>query len=238
MYEILYIYIFGGAMDENSCPSSGDLNENTEENSCDSDNCENCDSSSDDLDVEIIADDKTEEYEEEVTGIKIKYSLTENEVRDYVKFIKRYDNYQKVKKRHVFVQVVLLIVLLSVAVVTGSVYYMLTGLFPVAAIIFMYLVPYMSNSIAVNKMLKENEFTVEIFPDRLEVQTKNGVREIFLNNICESTEHNNMIMIFSPEGHGVVIPLRAIEPELHADVQAIIAAGSNPKYSQYEQINL
>lgn len=223
-------------MDENSCPSSGDTNKNTEESGCDCDNYD--DNSNDDLDVEIIADDKAEEYEEEVTGIKIKYSLTESEVRNYVKFVKKNNNYQKVKKRHIFIQVVLLLVLLSISAVTGSVYYMLTGLFPVTAIICMYLVPYMSNNIAVSKMLKENDFTVEIFPDRLEARTKSGVREIFLNNICESTEYNNMIMIFSPEGHGVVIPLRAIEPELRADVQAIIAAGSNPKYSQCEQISL
>ena len=64
------------------------------------------------------------------------------------------------------------------------------------------------------------------------------MRAIFLNNVCESAEHNNMVIIFSPEGHGLIIPLRAIEPELRADVQAIIAAGSTPRYTQYEPINL
>ncbi len=220
-------------MDKDSSSPSGDINSsnNKIEESDETD-------SNSDVEVEIIADDRAEEYKEEVTGMKVKYSLTENEVRDYVRFSKKHDKYQKVQKRYVFLHLVLLVILLSVSVITGSVYYSLAGLFPVTAIIFMYLVPYMNNNITVNKMLREKEFTVDIFPDRLEVQTKSGIREIFLNNVCESTEYNNMVIIFSPEGHGIIIPLRAIEPELRADVQAIIAAGSTPKYPQYEPINL
>lgn len=221
-------------MDKDSSSPSGDIN--TGENNK-IEESEEPDSNSN-IEVEIIADERSEEYKEEVTGMKIKYSLTENEVKEYVKFSKKHDKYQKVQKRYVFLHLVLLVVLLSVSVITGSAYYSFAGLFPVTSIICMYLVPYMNNNITVNRMLREKEFTVEVFPDRIEVQTKSGIREIFLNNVCESTEHNNMVIIFSPEGHGLIIPLRAIEPELRADVQAIIAAGSTPRYTQYEPINL
>ena len=41
-----------------------------------------------------------------------------------------------------------------------------------------------------------------------------------------------MIFIFSEHGLDLIIPLRAVEEDLRAEVQAMIFAGTNPKHKK------
>ncbi len=195
-------------------------------------------SQNDNPDAEIIADDRAEEYKEEVTGIKIKFTLTPEEIRDFMRCSRVREECRKLQRKHIVLQSTLLGILVLIAFISKSLYYVFMAVFPLLSLGLMWLIPFINMKCSVKKLLKEEEFTVEIYPDRLEIESKSGKREIYLNNVCESDEYNNTIMIFAPEGYGAIIPLRAIEPELRADVQAIIAAGSNPRWKQYEKNEL
>lgn len=192
----------------------------------------------DDPDAEIIADDRVEEYKEEVTGIKIKFTLTPEEIKDFMHCSRVREECRKLQRKHIFLQSALLGILVLIAFISESLYYIFMAIFPLLSLGLMWLIPFINMKCSVKKLLKEEEFTVEIYPDRLEIESKSGKREIYLNNVCESDEYNNTIMIFEPEGYGAIIPLRAIEQELRADVQAIIAAGSNPRWKQCEKSEL
>ena len=41
-----------------------------------------------------------------------------------------------------------------------------------------------------------------------------------------------MIFIFSERGLDLIIPLRAVDEDLRAEVQAMIVAGTNPKHKK------
>lgn len=191
-----------------------------------------------DSDAEIIADDRAEEYKEEVTGIKIKFTLTPDEIKDFMRCSRVREECSKLQRKHIVLQSILLGILILIAFISGSLYYVFMSIFPLLSLGLMWLVPFINMKCSVKKLLKEEEFIVEIYPDRLEIESKSAKREIYLNNVCESDEYNNTIMIFAPEGYGAIIPLRAIEPELRADVQAIIAAGTNPRWKPSEKNEL
>ena len=54
--------------------------------------------------AEIVVDDESEEYEEENTGIKIKYTLKPEEIREFVQSSEGYEKNKKAQKKHTIIQ--------------------------------------------------------------------------------------------------------------------------------------
>ncbi len=176
---------------------------------------------------EIVVDDNPVTYQDEVTGIKVTYTLTPEEIREFVHHSKAYEKCGNIKRTHTVLQSLLFTILVSMAAISGSFYYMIMASFPLIALALMWIIPFFNVRAAANKLFKEGPFMAEIFPDKIEVESKSGNKTLFLNDMCESVESNNMIMIFTPDS-GTAIPLRSVEPELRADIQAIVAAGTSP----------
>lgn len=186
-----------------------------------------------DDEAEIVADHKNEDYKEEFTGIKIKYNLTPDEVRRFIGRSKKQEDCKKIQSKHVIIQCVLFAILSAMACFSGSYYYLILAAIPFVALILMWAIPFINLRVAMKSLLSENEFTVDIFPDRLDVESRSGSRTVFLDNTCQSEEYKDMIMVFKENKPGIAIPLRAIDPDFRADVQAIIVAGSIPTNKHY-----
>ncbi|MBQ6143800.1 MAG: hypothetical protein IJI84_04920 [Clostridia bacterium] len=181
------------------------------------------------LESEIVLDNETEEYEEEATGIKIKYKLTGEEVKKFIKHSESYKRNKEAQKKHTIIQLVVFLAMVILSFISMSKYYIWIAAFPLVALIFIWLVPFISIKNIIKKILLEKEITVEIFPDKIEICKDGTEREISLDGTCEYSEYNNLISISSLEGNSIIIPLRAIEPDFRAEVQAMIMAGSKTK---------
>ena len=220
------------SVESNSSSSLGGKNKNQEEN-------EDYRGQNEEVEAEIVADDKLEKYEEELTGIKIKYDLTKNEVKQFIRRGSEYERNKSIQKKYVIIQGILFIILMSMSIIgnffhiRNSSCYMLLAIVPFIALILIRFIPFMNMNIMANGLLKENEFSVDIFPDRLEIESKSGQRTIYLDGSYESDEYKNLIMIFKSGDPGIIIPIRAIDPDFRADVQAIIVAGTNPVWFVY-----
>lgn len=189
------------------------------------------------IEGELPDTDTSEEYVEPTTGIKVKYSPTLGEIKDFVRRSRKYENKLKVQRKHTVIQSILFVLLVVLACLGGSIYYMIMAALPLLALLIMWAIPFLNIRASAQELIKEDEFTIEVFPDRLEVESKSGRKTLALDDTCKSEEYNNSIMIFNQGGSGLIIPLRAVEPELRAEVQAIIAAGSNPLSKEYENGN-
>ena len=129
-------------------------------------------------------------------------------------------------------QIVILVIMLVLGFLSTNKYYMLLALFPIVSLAFIWLAPYLGVKRLVRDILEQSDYSVEVFPDKIEVTSGNIEREISLDGSCEYSEFENMIFIFSEKGLDLIIPLRAVEEELKADVQAMIVAGTNPKHKK------
>ena len=79
----------------------------------------------------------------------------------------------------------------------------------------------------VKKIFCDKEITAEIFADKIEIRKGGQKREIILDGSCNYEEYDNMMTISSPcDGLSLVIPVRAVDPEFRAEVQAMLLAGS------------
>lgn len=180
--------------------------------------------------AEIVVDDDAEDYEEETTGIKIKYKLKPDEIKRFISHSVRYEKNKKAQKKHTVLHIAVVVLMIAMGIVTGSILYAWLALFSVAALTLLWIVPFFSIKRLVKDISNEEETEVEIFPDKIEVKGKNQTREIPLDGSCESEELDDMIMLFSNNGMNLIVPLRAVEPEFQADVQAMIFSGAKPRY--------
>ncbi len=180
--------------------------------------------------AEIVVDDEAEEYEEETTGIKIKYMLKPEEIRNFIRHSKNYKESKKAQKKHAVIQSILFVTMITLGFLTGSIYYIWLSALPITALILMWLIPLFSVNRLIKDIFKSEELEVEIFPDKIEIKSKNQSREIPLDGSCESEEFEDMIMIFSKGSIKLIVPRRAVEPEFQADVEAMIFAGAKPRY--------
>lgn len=183
-------------------------------------------------DSQIVVDDESEDYEHENTGIKIKYTLKPDEVENFIRQSEGFAKNRKEQKRHTAMQIVILVIMLVLGFLSTNKYYMLLALFPIVSLAFIWLAPYLGVKRLVRDILEQSDYSVEVFPDKIEVTSGNIEREISLDGSCEYSEFENMIFIFSEKGLDLIIPLRAVEEELKADVQAMIVAGTNPKHKK------
>ena len=180
-------------------------------------------------DSEIVIDDEAEEYEEETTGVKVKYTLKEDEIVNFIKSSFEYKKNSSIKKRHTLAQTIICLLIALVYFVTFASYYLWLLIFPICFVFLIWTIPALNFRRVIADILRNKEFSVEIFPDKIDVVSELGSREILLDGSYECAEFGNMILISSNGKYDLIIPIRAIEPEFRADVQAMIFAGAVPR---------
>lgn len=177
--------------------------------------------------AEIIVDNESESYEEEETGIKLKYNLTPEEIKNFVRRSEIYQKNKAMQKKHSIIQATFFVVMVVLAVIFKSRYYVWLSIYSVVFLALIWVIPIIGMRKIVKKIFCDKEITAEIFADKIEIRKGGQKREIILDGSCNYEEYDNMMTISSPcDGLSLVIPVRAIDPEFRAEVQAMLLAGS------------
>lgn len=202
----------------------------SEEKSCDDGEDVRKPENWDGSEAEIVLDNETEEYEEETTGIKVKYALKPEETEKFIKHSESYQKTKKSQKTHTAIQSAVLASMIVFALITGILWYWWITALPAAALVIIWLVPFLGIKKTVRELTGNEQITVEVFPDKIEITGPDYKKEILLNDSCESEEYEDMIVIFYKNNLSLIIPLRAVEPEFRPEFQAMIFAGAKPRH--------
>ena len=127
--------------------------------------------------------------------------------------------------------------MLTILVVMFFVMYSVTGLktnlvlagLAILTMVILLVVPAVSLNINAEKMTTGRQLDVEIYPDSIEVYSGASKWEIPMDGSSQFEEFNKMLLVYMPQEKIFIIPIRAIEPDFLADVQAMIVAGTSPK---------
>ncbi|MBR2578611.1 MAG: hypothetical protein IKE41_00520 [Clostridia bacterium] len=203
--------------------------ENSEETSSESDDVRLSSSESGEDENQIVADDEFEEYEEESTGIKISYKLSPEEVYGVVRRIGNLKDTVKTQQRQTLLHAGILGVIIAIVLLMKNPYYFWFALLPVLAIISIWCVPFFGVRKILSKAFNNKPITLEVFPDEIDIIQGDAERKIILDDSYESEEYDDIIVIMKDDVIKLMLPLRAVEPEFRAEVQAIILAGIKPK---------
>ena len=139
-----------------------------------------------------------------------------------------YKTNKKAQKKHTIVQGFILMAMLFVGIITQNIYYFYLCLLPLLSFFIIWASLLLNVRRISKKVFLNKELTLEIFPDKILICRGKIEQEIALDGSCDYEEYDNLITISSFSGTGVVIPIRAIEPEFRAEVQAMILAGAKP----------
>ncbi|MDO4199150.1 MAG: hypothetical protein Q4D57_00075 [Clostridia bacterium] len=177
----------------------------------------------------IVADDEFEEYEEESTGIKISYKLKPEEIYSVVGKIGNVKDVVKMQQKQTLIHAGVLGIMIAFVLLMRNPVYLWFALLPVLSIILVWSVPFFGIRKILSKAFNNKPITLEVFPDEIDIIQGGVEREIILDDSYESEEYDDIIVITKDNVIKLILPLRAVEPEFRAEVQAIILAGIKPK---------
>lgn len=203
--------------------------ENPEETSSENDDVRLSTAESSKDENQIVADDEFEEYEEENTGIKISYKLKPEEICSVVGKVGNLKDTVKTQQRQTLLHAGVLGVIVAFVLLMRNPYYLWFALIPLLAIILIWCVPFFGVRRILSKTFNNKPITLEVFPDEIDIIQGGVKREIILDDSFESEEYDDIIVITKNDVIKLMLPLRAVEPEFRAEVQAIILAGIKPK---------
>lgn len=178
---------------------------------------------------EFVDDVEAADYEEYHTGIRLSYTLQASEIYSCL-----FNCYPYKGKRKMFTFGISFLIFAAVMnfilyVFVRNTNFLLFGFLLVAIVV--------GNVGMYSSKLKKTlagfsigkNLEIEVYPDEIVVEENNQKWEIPLDGSFAFEEFENMILIYLDNGKIFVIPLRCIEPDLVADVQAMILAGTVPK---------
>lgn len=177
---------------------------------------------------EVVADDDAAVYEEEQTGIKIEYALRKEEIVSCLKHCGAYKSISKYSSIQISILAVFSVVFFASYFSNPIFINLLLGFLSIAAMLIICIAPMISIYSKAKKMSEKSSVYIEVYPDSLVIGQKGKESEIPLDGTSMYEEYKNMILIYPPNGGLLVIPLRSIEPDFMADMQAMIVAGTAP----------
>ncbi len=179
--------------------------------------------------AELVADESAAEYEEQNTGIKLKYSLKPDEV---------FKAMMKTQYTQTRIALSVAVVLLSAATAvlfavkastTGNQGLTLMPVVCVALIFVIIFMPIAGISRTAKRTAAGSKVKMKIYPDHIEMGREEASWEIPLDGTRERTVFQNLILLYIDAKNMVILPLRCVEPAVLPEVQAMIFAGTQPK---------
>ncbi len=178
---------------------------------------------------ELVEDDDAEEYEEQYAGIKFGYVLRKEEIFDCLKhtgFFKS-NSIRSIVEACLFT--ILAVMFFILFFVTRNNINLILGVISAGLVLVSMLIPRFFVGFNADKLTTGKKISVEIFPDKIDVTVGGLSRKIPLDGSCAFEEFNELFLIYLPQKNLFIVPMRAIEPDFLADVQAMIVAGTTPK---------
>lgn len=179
--------------------------------------------------AELVADESAEVFEEQHTGIKLKYVLTSGEI---------FRALRKVQYTGTRVALSVVAVLLCAGAAgmflvkwnaTGNHRYMSLAAVCILMVLIIGAYPSLRIKLHAVKIADGKEIRMKIYPDHIEMGLFDKKWEIPLDGSCERLHFDNMIVLYIRDGNMVILPLRCVEPAVLPEVQGMILAGTQPK---------
>lgn len=176
--------------------------------------------------AELVADDDAAEYEEQNTGIALKYTLRRDEIFRVL-----------MKTQYTQARIALSVVATLLGIVMAVVFFVRAAggrsefapLGAVCLVVVFLIVPSPVFSIrnSAKKSADGNEIRMEIYPDHIEMGGARNSWEIPLDGTVECSTLQGLIVLYIGKNM-VILPLRCVEPAVLPEVQAMIFAGTRP----------
>lgn len=178
---------------------------------------------------EFVEDDDAEEYEEKYAGIKLGYVLKKDEIMSCLKHTGMFKSNETKTIVEICLLFVLAIMFFVLFFLTRKALNAILGVVSVVMAFAIYLMPRFFVGFNAEKLTTGKKLSVEIYPNEIKIDKGASSWSIPLDGTCFYEEFNDMLVLYLPQEKLFVIPMRAIEPDLLADVQAMIIAGTTPK---------
>lgn len=179
----------------------------------------------DGTDASFIEDADAAEYEEQYTGIKLSYSLTQQEAMACLKHARLY----KTAGKRALLESVLLGIAGALFFVSfgfyGGAHNLVLGILSLLLIPVLWLVPYFYLSARAKEIAGGSKTEVEIYPDEVVASSQEVRHVISLDGTSRYEEFDDLMTLITPQGAFFAIPMRAIEPAVIADIQGMLIAG-------------
>lgn len=178
---------------------------------------------------EFVEDDDAEVYEEKYAGIKFGYVLKKEEIFSCLKHTGMFKGSGTRSIVEMCLLLVLALMFFVLFFVTGNNFNFILGGIFIALIVAVAVAPRLFIGFNADKLTTGRKLFVEIYPDEIEVDGGASAWKIPLDGSSLFEEFNDMFLLYLPEDKLFIVPIRAIEPDFLADVQAMIVAGTTPK---------
>lgn len=179
--------------------------------------------------AEFIEDDDAADYEEKQTGIKLNYTLKKHEIYSCIKHV----NFSTLYNLPAVIKSIILLIISGVFFYTylsdKNSLNLLFSCFSFLVIILVWVAPFLRIRKTAENLTTGKKIEIEIYPDSIVVCSDDPEWEIPLDGSCSFEEKLNMMLIFLPDHKIFIIPIRSIEPDLVADIQAMIISGTVPR---------
>ena len=185
----------------------------------------------DGTEVELVADSDAADYEEEFTGLKIRYMLTKEDLYACLKA----SNPFKTTGVRAAVQTAVLALFCILFFVTyfletpRQVSSLVFGAVCIGLIAAIWLVPYGTLKSRAKKMATGKTVTAQIFPDEIQIGEGQGAWTIPLDGSSYFQEMEDLFVIRTPQNQLAVFPIRSIEPAMLPEIQAMLMSGTIPE---------
>jgi hypothetical protein len=179
--------------------------------------------------AEFVEDDDANEYQDEYSGIKIRYKLDDKEIYESLK----HAGYYNTSRTKAIIETALLLVVLILFLISFFIYGNIINIIMVficaAVASAIWFVPHvlMKRQLE-NQKYRNKEINVEIYPDEIEIEGDTEW-EINLDGTSELKDCDDMFILFLPNNHIFPIPKRVIEPSVMLDIESMLRAGTSPK---------
>lgn len=179
--------------------------------------------------AELVADDDASQYEEQQTGIKLKYILTSKEIF-----------YALLKTQYTMRRITLSAAAIVFCVITAATTLRqmrisseigMEQLF-VTCIVLIFLIPglpLLRLLFESRKLADGKETRMKIYPDHISMGSEETRWEFPLDGTCERTVFHGLVIFYIGDKNMVILPLRCVEPSVLPEVQGMIFAGTHPK---------
>lgn len=179
--------------------------------------------------AELVADESAEVFDEQHTGIKLKYVLTSREIFRALR-----------KVQYTGTRIALSVVAVLLCAGTAGMFlvrwsaakdprYISLAAVCILLILVVGVYPSLRMKIHSVRIADGKEIRMKIYPDHIEMGLFDKKWEILLDGSSESLHFDNMIVLYIRDGNMVILPLRCVEPAVLPEVQAMILAGTQPK---------
>lgn len=178
--------------------------------------------------AELVADETAELFEEQHTGIKLKYVLTRAEVFRALLKVRYTTSRIALSVIGVLLSAGLMVYFLLQLQVTKNADYSYFSFVSALMLFLIGVVPLLKIQREAAQAANGQEVKMKIYPDFIEMGHGTQKWEIPLDGNTERVVLQKIFILYINEKNMVILPLRCVEPGVLPEVQAMLLAGTRP----------